>query len=989
MNKKFINLLLASVLTAGAVQVFTSCKDNEADLQKNQQFEYESLEARVKANEDKLAAIPGQLEALETKLTNDLNAAKTELTNNMNSMKTELENKMNTMKSELTTAIGDAKTELQNNINLLEAALRGELNDLKQEMLNKFIENDAKLAVMQGQIDQNITNITNLQTDLAVVQADLATANAAIAVLQGTVAEQGTKIATLEATLAQVQADLSALTTKVDDYIAATDPRLQALEAFMNEWNPVLPEIQKNAAEALAKANANAANIEAINDVINELKDADASNASLIAGLQMKIDNIMAQLENVATLDDLSEVATYLQNQARNYYQQAIGYTNLMIEQVLGQMNAEFTSIKDFQAALDQRLTDLEGTVNDLGETVESLDQKISDLNDKIDGIQEQLDDLTGRVSEIAGRISSIVIQGTNSPVFGSIRLPLGIQSNLLVAYLGEVANSGGQITFPLYGTETAWTYNNDASNILTDAEAAALKIGTSADAKVKVQTIEGAYMNKAADGSGLLGSVYATINPSKVDVDNFSFSLVNSRGEKVASPLTFTPSDDLLTFGISRATSDNGFYVAEATIDPKDEAAVNSVRFHFNDNLKNTIREILKAPKASLNKNTVMQLAAAIYDQLNGFLPAIGIEASWNDSEKGDMKVTSNYAIATAVAKPLSFRTLIDYKPGHHIPTLLPAIDKIQDKFNVMFDELTGKIKIDLLPEGGFEIKNENGGDWIHIDEITINLEDVQVTNPDPITVTIVVDGTEYTSDPVDIDITGSIEGVIASLQSTLTAQLAGITGQINDVNGQLDKLVSDISDQVNELLNTMQENVNTTITEVVNDIKNKVNGVFDNTTLNGLLGRMDAVINRLNTMMDNINYYLQPALFYTNAGNYGLVSANPAMPSVMVVNNDAAGITIVPTTYTFETVVPVYEKYVCVTKAWKNGDATKANQPTYVLEANDNTGFNTNMNTILDGSVRKVALKLQKGITYEIFYQAVDFNGYVSGRKYYISVK
>lgn len=989
MNKKFINLLLASVLTAGAVQVFTSCKDNEADLQKNQQFEYESLEARVKANEDKLAAIPGQLEALETKLTNDLNAAKTELTNNMNSMKTELENKMNTMKSELTTAIGDAKTELQNNINLLEAALRGELNDLKQEMLNKFIENDAKLAVMQGQIDQNITNITNLQTDLAVVQADLATANAAIAVLQGTVAEQGTKIATLEATLAQVQADLSALTTKVDDYIAATDPRLQALEAFMNEWNPVLPEIQKNAAEALAKANANAANIEAINDVINELKDADASNASLIAGLQMKIDNIMAQLENVATLDDLSEVATYLQNQARNYYQQAIGYTNLMIEQVLGQMNAEFTSIKDFQAALDQRLTDLEGTVNDLGETVESLDQKISDLNDKIDGIQEQLDDLTGRVSEIAGRISSIVIQGTNSPVFGSIRLPLGIQSNLLVAYLGEVANSGGQITFPLYGTETAWTYNNDASNILTDAEAAALKIGTSADAKVKVQTIEGAYMNKAADGSGLLGSVYATINPSKVDVDNFSFSLVNSRGEKVASPLTFTPSDDLLTFGISRATSDNGFYVAEATIDPKDEAAVNSVRFHFNDNLKNTIREILKAPKASLNKNTVMQLAAAIYDQLNGFLPAIGIEASWNDSEKGDMKVTSNYAIATAVAKPLSFRTLIDYKPGHHIPTLLPAIDKIQDKFNVMFDELTGKLTIQLYdPNKPFEITTE-GGKWISAPVITMSTSEIE--NP-RITLNFEVNGDPVTVEDVEIPISGDLNAIVGDIKDALQTALDDAFNGTEDqkgVNEQLNDMVGKIAGQVNDLLASMQENIDTTINDVIADIKNKVNGVFDNATLNGLLGRMDAVINRLNTMMDNINYYLQPALFYTNAGNYGLVSANPAMPSVMVVNNDAAGITIVPTTYTFETVVPVYEKYVCVTKAWKNGDATKANQPTYVLEANDNTGFNTNMNTILDGSVRKVALKLQKGITYEIFYQAVDFNGYVSGRKYYISVK
>lgn len=1020
MNKKFINLLLASVLSAGAVQVFTSCKDNEADLQKNIQFEYESLEARVKANEDKLAALPGQLEALKNELNGNITTAKNELTNNMNLMKTELENKITTLKNELNTAIGDAKTDLQNQINTLESALRGEIDANHQEMLDKFIQNDAKLAVMQAQIDQNITDITNLRTDLTLVQADLTAANAAIAVLQATVADQATRLATVETTLAQVQTNLGNLTTKVDNYITATDARLDALEAFMNEWKPVLPEIMRNAQEALAKANANAANIEAINDVINELKDADASNASLISGLQMKIDNILAQLENVATLDDLGEVATYLQNQARNYYQQAIGYTNLMIEQVLGQMNAmnkEIISVKDFQEALDTRLSTvevtvgelkeslskLEGTVGEIDETVGGLvtsvgelNTKINNLNEEVEGIQTQLNTITGRIDEIAGRISSIVIQGTDSPVFGSVRLPLGIQSNMLVAYMGEVAYGDAKVEFPLVA-ETAGTYDSGEHNILTQEDK---DYFTRIGIDIPVEVVEGRYMNKASNGQGLLGKVYATINPSKVDVDNFTFNLVNSRGEQITNPLEFTPSDELLTFGYSRAASDNGFYMAEATVDPTDEAAINSVRFHFNDNLKNTVKEILKAPRASANRNTVIQLASAVYDQLNGFLPAIGVEAVWNDSEKGDMKVTSNYAIATAVAKPLSFTFLQGYAPGRHIPNLLPQLDKIKEKFNVVFDELTGDLKITLYdpddPNSGFHINTPQGG-WVTKPEIHINisLDGVHVDNPDPVIIAPIIDeetGREiYGGETITIDISSSIDDLLADLQEKLNgqleAQLSGIGDSFDGINEQLDTVISNISGEVNKLLSSMQEEIDTTISEVVNNIKDKVNGALNNSTLNGMLGRLDGIINRLNNMMDNINYYLQPTLLYANNGNYGMVSANPAWPSVMVVGNDNAGIMLIPTTYTYETVVPVFEKYVAVTRAWNT--ATGQSAADVVLEANDNTGANTNMNKVLDGSTRKVALKLQKGFTYEIMYQALDFNGYVSGRKYYISVK
>lgn len=76
-------------------------------------------------------------------------------------------------------------------------------------------------------------------------------------------------------------------------------------------------------------------------------------------------------------------------------------------------------------------------------------------------------------------------------------------------------------------------------------------------------------------------------------------------------------------------------------------------------------------------------------------------------------------------------------------------------------------------------------------------------------------------------------------------------------------------------------------------------------------------------------------------------------------------------------------------MTRAWRNGDANQTNIDHVFAEANNRTGKSTNMNKVLNGPEHMVFVTLQKGYTYEVFYQAMDYSGYVSGRKYYITVK
>ncbi len=1083
MNKKFINLLLASVLTAGSAQVFTSCKDNEADFQAQIQYEYESLEARVTANEQKIGALQTALDNAISTLRGEINAAKTELAGQISDFNRTLTQKIEAQ------------------------GLR--IDQVDQKLINYMTQTDGTLQSLQQQITNNLNKITNLETDLRLLEQKVSNLEAAQNVLSGrvdtldalaaglrvdvdalrtdltdltnkvngidvTVTDQGNRLVIVESTLLDVQNTLTQLSTDFADYVLATDGRLDILETFKNDWSSILPQIQQNAIDALNKANANEASINAINSTIEELKNKDSELGSAIADLdgkyedllakygaqQLVINEILEKLDGFVTTETFDEAIAELKAKdaelealAMANYRKSIGYTNLMVEQVLEQMRNNSAELKADIKNLQSQIDGINGTISGINGAIENLDGRVDgidnliaqinsaietlqnnvngdisginndineikifqaglltkieknakdivelnkglqEVNGKVVKLQEAINAVNSRIDAIDGRITSIVLQGTEDRVFGSLRLPVGIQSNMLISYFGEALEP---VSFPLVG-EGAGTYNGEISNALTAQEAA--------DLKVTSKTYHGLYMPEAGDGNGSLGYVYATINPSTVNVqdEKFEYNLVNSRGEKIVEPMHFVPSDKELTFGYSRAgNNNNGFYVAEASV-KVDEASLNKIRFTFNDNLKTTVKDILKAPRASANKETVAKLANAVYDQVNGFLPAIGVEASWYDDKNGQMKVTSNYGIATAVVNPLSFGFLYGYKPGHHIPHIMPAIDKIKDKYHVAFDEIKNKLTISLYdPNKPFTVGSislEAPNIQINLDPSTaepvvIKVPEIWVDIPNEFDTTTgevigydhkkVFDGMEET-----IDIAGNINDVINNLKASLEQEFGKIDKTFEDANASLSKLTTDIATQVNDLLQSMQTTVDKTIDDLLADINNKVNGALNNATLNRLVNRLDGIIDRLNGVLDNMNYYLQPVLLYNNNGDFGMVSTSKAMPSVMVLEGQGNAIVLKPTTYTYETVVPVFKKYVAVTKVWANGDKDENNLSTKFDEINNGTNQNLGMNQVISGNDRQIILKLQKGYTYEIMYQALDYSGLVSGRKYYICVK
>ena len=95
-----------------------------------------------------------------------------------------------------------------------------------------------------------------------------------------------------------------------------------------------------------------------------------------------------------------------------------------------------------------------------------------------------------------------------------------------------------------------------------------------------------------------------------------------------------------------------------------------------------------------------------------------------------------------------------------------------------------------------------------------------------------------------------------------------------------------------------------------------------------------------------------------------------------------------MVPTSYSLELFAPAYKKSLLVTNAYKGGfsaqsglvDAAKG----LAEQLKDYAVFNGN-------SFKPVTIKADsdwKGVTFEIAYTAMDYEGKIAGRKFYLTV-
>lgn len=578
----------------------------------------------------------------------------------------------------------------------------------------------------------------------------------------------------------------------------------------------------------------------------------------------------------------------------------------------------------------------------------------------------EELKELTSQIIEaMQAEITGITIQAAYNPIFGSFAYPIDVQSNILAAYFGEVAD--GNFDFPVGDVNSADLWPGGSAAILTSELEAIGAPAYHVDA-------DGILMN---EGAGNAGKLYLTINPSNVTgIEEGKYFTLRTSDNQVSKVTlsALVPSTEQLKWGYQRANSANGFYVADAEIKKDD---VKSIALSFN--MKSVASEV-EGMMQDWSKNSAADIAKLGLDIIQNMkvdAPRLGVQAQWNDPVSGWKNYVSKYDLAAFSVRPLGFH---DFYNADYSPAIVKLHNQLVAKEKAISMELINQIKGLINVNIGLPASTGNirtVGDQVFLDintNVTIPSVDFS-TNAKQTSITIKM-GQLYPGFEAD----GVTLKALPAGTSYIPTENTNINVTIPSVTG------STAADQtpINYSLN---------ITSLFNAIKNGIENALGG--VNGVTGKIEGAVNKLinfenkvfgkiESVLKNPNRYLQPALI-AQCEQLGYFYPSRAYLAPTQVKKGQK-IMFYPTTLNGEVVTPAFKKYVAVCGAW---DATN------IENTKDARKLNTGvMNTILDGTTYNLqkpfeyTVNAEVGTVIEIIYECLGYDGKVAGKKYYIEV-
>lgn len=744
----------------------------------------------------------------------------------------------------------------------------------------------------------------------------------------------------------------------VNDYktlIEYLNTNKTAIENIINKFSTVektANDALTKATDAMNQANANKAKLETLDGLVKGLTE---SLNKLTTTVEQHDKDIKKLISDLGTLQ--GEVNTLKNN-----------YTDL-----LGKHNA-------LQEAFDNlfkeggAIYNLQNDVKGLKESVATLTNNYNQLKEDLTALNDKVNKLMGLADRLNKLVTGIIIQATHNPVFGSLTLPVGIQSNVAMNYYGY--NNMGDQTFPTQ--LSASEYNREA--ILTSGDMRMLE-----QSGMESISLQGGQL-LMDNNDGNLGKIYLTINPSNVDFSNgMTAEFVNSRGETCKAEIrNIQKSEELLEFGYSRAEGQpaNNFYEADVYLKPED---VQSMKFVLEDGWKQTIKDVIRGRQV----NDFAALLRQLYKQFNGFLPAYGLRTVW-DAPDGNgntqtYSVVSNMNMAVTCARPLSFHTLYDTQVGsRRLPHISPLSEYLDSYLNPDRFKMDFNFKVNLDGIGvnlNFQFEKVNiqydGSLKVHIKA------DVK----DPATGKVIGTIDEW----VDVD-PENVNSFIKSIENAFNENIGSWNKEIQEkFDAAIKELMEKVNTAIQEALDDATKQINEQLADIIKSLNDRLKNGFDRIGAQRFINAYNRVADRVNAFLDDPNHYLQVLMIYEGGDGWHHLSTTQKVPSPFV-KGSGNGITFLATTYNGEVFAPCYKKFVAITNVFDSEGKSAQADGGALLENLKAVNSDGSMCQVVNGNQRKIAVpadNLKSGYTYEVVYSAIDYHGYTSTRKYYFSVK
>ena len=481
------------------------------------------------------------------------------------------------------------------------------------------------------------------------------------------------------------------------------------------------------------------------------------------------------------------------------------------------------------------------------------------------------------------------------------------------------------------YGNNSGQAFQfptRNSSYFYKASEAEAITAADLANAEGKVTIANGKLIDQ--DGAeGNAGHLYVTVNPNTVDATGVNFALVNSQGEKSAIKVgKAAKSDRVLSWGYTRAESNN-FYDIPTTIDASnlDACKLNIERTGLRTAVKKFIKERNSDNTKASAKSLAKEMAQFVYENMNGVAPRLGLSTSYEVGYKdGAKRQLTNVSEMSIMGTAIKPLGFGAFNDIDNMQTV-PGLERVESIISKFVNNIeVGKIKVD---PGVDKIDRMS-----EVGLLTRNGQDYFIT--------------------VKYDVNG-VE------QETKVK-----------INDQIDDLLKIVNDTLTHANNSAVEKFNQSI-DALNSIIEEMRGGYEvdlSDTKANLITKADNYLNRLNA---RFTYWfnrvtgaaLQPCMLYDGADGY----AHRLISGAGGVRVKGTSINLVPTTYTYELLAPAYKKFITVTNHKMSG---------------------TNLNKVINGDVRNVTITgLKSGETYNILYEAVDYNGKVAARQYKLVVE
>ena len=469
-------------------------------------------------------------------------------------------------------------------------------------------------------------------------------------------------------------------------------------------------------------------------------------------------------------------------------------------------------------AKYDSMLTVINQQIINQSVSIDSIKNVLNFIDNRLNGMSDSINYLYNQIALIWEKLNSFVlgdfitgvdIDGTRNDVFGILNLP-GVQSKALAAYYGTNDNTIDK--FPYAG----YDFNVGGREFASYLEKDELPYKD-------FVTFDGDFIT---DTYGNAGQVFFTVNTTNyenLDITKFTnITVENSAGE--ISPVklgNIRKSSARIIWGLGKQfyvetgnKTDNGFYVADATISEKD---LDATRFGFEKfidlkKLQNELRSRIDDIRAvegengdvsrtAKFKNFIRECAGLVFGL---FQPGLTdndykTNASYSpqrlafyadNNGKLVRKGQTRIELMTTAVKPLSYNTFWEY-------------EKTKDGNWIIEEQLEKAIS-----RIAQEIKERWGGMGISAKIVSLNESEKTVTLQfNSKTETIVVSSTQYWDDlKKAIDANGGLDVVnwkLAKLLSTYSLGQAA-TSAAERINTYLDKASDKLSEFINKHLFT-----------------------------------------------------------------------------------------------------------------------------------------------------------------------------------------